>query len=311
MPADSLPLSPKVFSAHHLQHRVDDLLPASVVVAGNPGADAVLGCQLVGGGIMVLAALAPQTVLRHQHQHLTALAHDDINVTMTFDGAATVAVDGRSFSLAAGDVLFHAANRATTLRTGAACRMLVLRLPFVRFCGGLGGKFSAFHPVADKTASPLRDAAWHHVRHVLPALASSSIQTVLHAEQAFISLLAALHAQAQQDPDGRLASRSEQLTLALDAMASDPALTVAAVAEALGISVRRVHALLAARGEKFGERLLARRLAIAHAALRLPMHAGLGVAQVGYRAGFNSASHFSRAFRQRYGVSPSAFRQAA
>jgi len=313
MPHDSRPfpqpLPMNVFSPHHLQHRLTNLLPASVVVAGNPGVDTVRGCQLLGGGIMVLAALAPGTVVRHGREHLTALAHDDINVMLLIDGAASITADGSVFEVQGGDVQFQAAGRPSSCHAMTACRMLVLRLPFGRFRGGQGDKFDDFRAAAAHDASPLRDAAWTHVRHVLPALASSTIQTVMHAEQAFISLLAALHGQTRDGPATRPANRGDQLALALDAMATDPRLTVAAVGAALGLSARRVHALLAARGEKFGAVLLARRLALAHAALRLPHNAGLGVAQVGYRAGFNSASHFSRAFRERYGMSPLAFRQ--
>jgi AraC-like DNA-binding protein len=314
MPFDSRlfpqPLPMDVFSPHHLQHPLNNLLPASVVVAGNPAVDAVRGCQLLGGGIMVLAALAPGTVVRHGREHLTALAHDDINVMLLFDGAASITVDGSVFEMSGDEVLFQAAGRPSMCQAVTACRMLILRLPFGRFRGSQGDKFEEIRATVARGASPLRDAAWHHVRHVLPALASSTAQTVTHAEQAFISLLAALHAQTRQGPAMRLAGRGDQVVLALDAMATDPGLTVAAVAAALGLSPRRVHALLAARGEKFGALLLARRLAIAHAALRLPQNAGLGVAQVGYRAGFNSASHFSRAFRARYGLSPLAFRRS-
>lgn len=303
------PLPLDVFSSHHLQHRLTNLLPASVVVAGNPPVDAVRGCQLLGGGIMVLAALAPGTVVRHGREHLTELAPDDINVMMLLDGAASITADGNVFEVKGGDVLFQAAGRPSSCHAVTACRMVVLRLPFGRFRGGQGDKFDDVRAAAAHAASPLRDAAWQHVQHVLPALASSTVQTVMHAEQAFISLLAALHAQTRQRPAVRPANRGEQLALALDAMATDPGLTVAAVGAALGLSSRRVHALLAERGEKFGTLLLARRLALAHAALRLPQNADVGVAQVGYRAGFNSASHFSRAFRDRYGMSPLAFRQ--
>ncbi len=61
-------------------------------------------------------------------------------------------------------------------------------------------------------------------------------------------------------------------------------------------------------GSSFQSYLQLRRLAFAHSLLASTR---LGVTEVCHAAGFNSLSHFGRAFRSRYGVSPTAFRIAA
>jgi AraC-like DNA-binding protein/mannose-6-phosphate isomerase-like protein (cupin superfamily) len=61
-------------------------------------------------------------------------------------------------------------------------------------------------------------------------------------------------------------------------------------------------------GSSFQGYLQQRRLAFAHSLLAAT---ALGVTEVCHAAGFNNLSHFGRAYRSRYGTSPSAFRGAS
>lgn len=311
-PAPSALPATEVFSPHHLEMALDNLVAPGVIVAGDAGPDAVFGCRLMGGGIMVAVALAAGTVVRHQQHHLADLAHDDINVAIILEGGGKVDVAGVSLQIGAGDLLYQPARAPATVCIDEACRMLVLRLSFSRFNGGHRGNFRDFRASLALPDSALRLAVLNYVRHVLPALGDSSLATVAHAEQAFISLLAAAYAESQQATRAgdEAQSRWDMLVLAVDAMLGDPDLNVARLAAALGVSVRRVHRLFELRGQRYGAYLLEQRLERAREDLRGPLYADQGVAQAGYRAGFNSASHFSRCFKLRYGVSPSAYRGA-
>lgn len=57
-----------------------------------------------------------------------------------------------------------------------------------------------------------------------------------------------------------------------------------------------------------GKWLLERRLEHARLLMR---NAGLSISEIAYDSGFENLSHFSRSFRERFGVSPAAFRQQA
>lgn len=89
---------------------------------------------------------------------------------------------------------------------------------------------------------------------------------------------------------------------------ADPALAPAAVAAQFRISKRYLHKLFARSGESFGRFLLRCRLERSHAALLA--RGGETILDVALEAGFADASHFARAFRRRYGATPSALRQA-
>lgn len=84
------------------------------------------------------------------------------------------------------------------------------------------------------------------------------------------------------------------------------ALTLETVAKALASSPRQLQRAYAQFGElTFHDDLVHRRMDAATELLSLP---SIPVREVAQRVGYSHAPHFARAFRQRYGVSPSTYR---
>ncbi|HTQ67497.1 MAG TPA: helix-turn-helix transcriptional regulator [Solirubrobacteraceae bacterium] len=84
-------------------------------------------------------------------------------------------------------------------------------------------------------------------------------------------------------------------------------LTLARVARALASSPRQVQrAFEQFGGASFSEHLIQRRLSVA--ADVLLEQRSIPVADVARLVGYRQGSHFARAFRRRYGISPAAFR---
>jgi AraC family carnitine catabolism transcriptional activator len=87
----------------------------------------------------------------------------------------------------------------------------------------------------------------------------------------------------------------------MEATVEDPQ-SRAALARVAGVSLRQLERLFAAHvGESLNE--CYRRIRLDQAALLLKK-TGLSVTSVGLACGFRSSSHFSRAFKGRYGISP-------
>ena len=87
-------------------------------------------------------------------------------------------------------------------------------------------------------------------------------------------------------------------------------LTLEAVAAALASSPRQLQRAYAQFGQlSFHEDLLERRMGVA--AQLLAEQPGLGVRDVARLVGYRQGSHFARAFRRRYGLSPARFRERA
>ncbi|HVZ53267.1 MAG TPA: acetamidase/formamidase family protein [Pseudolabrys sp.] len=89
----------------------------------------------------------------------------------------------------------------------------------------------------------------------------------------------------------------------------DPELTPARVAQAEGISERYLQKLFETTGDNFTLYLRQRRLHRTRDELANPANASQSVSEIAFRCGFNDAAHFSRAFRERFGLSPREFRR--
>ena len=88
---------------------------------------------------------------------------------------------------------------------------------------------------------------------------------------------------------------------------SDPELTPAVVARALGVSIRSLHRAFEDSGESVSGFIRTRRLTRA----RDDLLAGHSVSQAARRWNFTDVSHFSRSFKRHFGLNPSDLAQTA
>jgi AraC-like DNA-binding protein len=129
--------------------------------------------------------------------------------------------------------------------------------------------------------------------------------TVAEQLAGLVALAAGPRAQALAPTDRRL----RELRDALRARCLETGLTPSLLATDLGISRRYLHHLFARAGTTFGEELMRLRLESARRMLADGRFAGLGVAEVAERCGFNEPSHFARRFRRAFGEGPTDFRR--
>lgn len=89
---------------------------------------------------------------------------------------------------------------------------------------------------------------------------------------------------------------------------TDPELDIATVARRQGVTPRYIQRLFEREGTTFGHFLRDARLDLAHAALE----SGAGtVSAIAFDCGFGDLSHFNKAFRSRFGATPSDIKAAA
>ena len=106
-------------------------------------------------------------------------------------------------------------------------------------------------------------------------------------------------------------TRCAAILSVIESRSSDPNLNAVTVAEMLGVTPRYVHLLLEETGKSFTHHVLERRLETAAALLRDPRSCHCKIAEIAAEAGFNDLSYFNRAFRRRYGATPSDIQAAA
>jgi AraC-like DNA-binding protein len=312
-----LPYAPRLHpvnarSVHHLKYALDDLVAPGDIDMANGTPASVAACRLLGGGVMLLATIGGATAVRHERHHLSQLDSDDVIATIVLEGSGRMRQCGIELPFSEGDVVYRKASQPSAVQVEQACRLLLLRFSFSRFNAGHLSRFSDFVPSLALRGSPLREALWAYIHQVLPSLGGSSVNTIAHAEQAFVSLLSAVYAESQQSQASAAqpCSRWEVLASTVEAMMCEPDLSVAQLAKAIGISPRLVHRVFELNGHRYSAYLLEKRLQRVRADLCNPRYSALSVSEIAYRAGFNNASHFSRSFKQRYGAAPSSYRSS-
>lgn len=88
----------------------------------------------------------------------------------------------------------------------------------------------------------------------------------------------------------------------------DPGLSAATLAQHHGISVRYLQLIFEQAGQTFSDCLLDQRLRFAMSRLSDPRCTHLRVADVAFDSGFSDLTTFNRAFRRRFGATPSSIR---
>jgi AraC-like DNA-binding protein len=104
---------------------------------------------------------------------------------------------------------------------------------------------------------------------------------------------------------------SRRIVRCLDENFTDPEYSSARLAQAVGISRRYADSIFAEMDNSFGRALLEKRLERCHLLLSDPAFRQRSITDIAFETGFNNLSHFSKKFRERFGVSPRSIRTSA
>ena len=146
----------------------------------------------------------------------------------------------------------------------------------------------------------------------LRALSTHAIENIglgeMISEQVASLLRLAMHPQVGAIGTEKSDRRFREVLQLVRNWAHDEALNPDKVAALSGISKRSLHAIFSEAGTTFSKELMTIRLERARQHLIDPLFGRVRVSNIGWRCGFTEASHFTRRFTERYGMSPSAYR---
>jgi AraC-like DNA-binding protein len=262
----------------------------------------------LGGMRVATVTSQPHAVVRSPAM-IRSSPDDDIFVNLAVRGTALTAQDGREAMLRPGDFTYYDSARPCRIACPGPFRLVVLKIPrdlFTLHCkpppGATATAIRGDRGVGSLFSSLLRD---------VPARTSGLADGV--AEQVGVSVLDLLTTALSEHATGVRPAlpREAQLLRArrfITDHLSDPALSPSVVADALGMSVRYLHALFQADSTSPFRWILERRLEVAARLLADPRQAGRTVSSIAFGVGFKDTSHFSRAFKDRYGVGPRGYR---
>ncbi len=101
----------------------------------------------------------------------------------------------------------------------------------------------------------------------------------------------------------------DEIILTLRQHLADPELSPRMLAARLRMSVRTVHKRFEEADTTFGQWVLDHRLAACRRALEDPRQSPVTISEIAFGWGFNDLSHFSKAFKARFGLSPAQYRR--
>ncbi len=145
------------------------------------------------------------------------------------------------------------------------------------------------------TVSPLTEAHQHRVvRHLLDLIATSY----------------AIAFDATAADSSIIVGRQASVKLFIEQNLRDPELTPCSIAARLKLSPRYLRLIFASGDETVSACILRRRLEECGRQIADPRWRGHSMTEIAFAWGFNSAPHFTRSFRDRFGTSPRVYRRS-
>jgi AraC-like DNA-binding protein len=243
------------------------------------------------------------------------IEHDDVVLIAGFTASYEVHHLGRTLNMGPREAVILTAGEAASLGGPAQKSVDLLRVP-VRALSPLVADLEASYGRTIPADSPALQLLVGYIGalHEMDAVVTSEVEREVIAH---IHDLMALSIGATRDAAEIARSRGaraaclrtikEDIATRLD----QPDLSAATIAARRRIKPRSIQRLFESDGTTFTEYVLAQRLARAHRLLTDPLHASQKISAISLDVGFRDLSYFNRAFRQRYGITPSELRAAA
>lgn len=262
-------------------------------------------------GLEIARGASAGTLFNRTTAH--ARAGDDFTLCITRSGRSAYAQRGETSGLEAGEAFFSAID--VTSMSGAiegSAEVISLRLPRIALMPALVDIDRALKQPIRAANDGLRLLTGYMdvIGGALAGGAADTQRVVVSHVYDLVALALGQTAEAAEIGRGRgqRAARLHGIKADIRGHLASPDLSLGAVAARQGVSPSYVRKLFEGEGDSFSGFVLGQRLSWAHAMLRNPRFGRFGISDIAYEAGFGDLSYFNRAFRRRYGATPSEVR---
>jgi AraC-like DNA-binding protein len=263
------------------------------------------------GEIQFVDLSAPPQIVRRTRAEIVRQLDDSLFVLLQLVGSSTVVQNHRTANLRSGDLVFIDGATPYEMIFEGNFRQFVMQFPREKLHMA---KIlpHAFGGLRVDQSNGLCDVYRHSLWGLSRVAERLSGQERGAAAGMLLNLLSGIMGQSlAEECGGRTAKRLGLLSAVLQFVhthASDPNLSPASVAKQFGMAPRTLFQLFEDNALSFGATLLDTRLAKAEHDLRDPRLSSQSITTIALANGFNDLSHFGRAFRQKYGMSPREYR---
>jgi AraC-like DNA-binding protein len=287
------------------------VVPVEIEHQVDPDEVSVRGAGRTVGSLSILSITATPLTVRRTIRLARADPEPAVVVELQLAGRRTVSLGNRRTVLRPGDLVLLDCRRPYLSTSLEPTSHYSVRIPRVQLAltdqalaDVAGWRLGRENPLARLAAGYLSRLIGDH------RLAAETDLDVFEAPT--IELIRAVV--ASRLDGGVPAMESPENTLALRIMEfarqhlTDPDLTAAKIAHANNISVRHLYTTLSRSGVVLGEWIRIRRLEGSRRELAGSAAARRTISSIGQAWGFGDATHFSRSFREAFGLSPREWR---
>jgi AraC-like DNA-binding protein len=241
-------------------------------------------------------------------------AEEFVLISVGRSGVGQVIQDGREAVIGPGHFALYDTTRPYRLRFDGDFDQIVYQIPREAAVRKLGS-VERLTAVAFAGDAAVERLAFNFLADVARSADGLSPFAAERTAEQMLDLVAVAAAERCVGPADASTSHRAVLLLRLksfiESRLGDGDLTLAKASAAFGLSPRYVNDLLAEDGTSFQRHVLARRLEHCRRQLAAREFAGRSVSEIAWSWGFSDLSHFSRAFKERFGLSPRAWRNAS
>lgn len=284
----------------------DVICKTYLTVQCRPNADAPLkGALSVRrlGGIELSESLSPPMIYQRAASDIRLDNDDHFQLCLWTSGTSTVQQGGNEVLMRQGDIALYSAACPSVVNCPDGSSTLLLKIPRAALVTRTQcAQGRTLHTLRGDTAAgamvgQMMRQAWM-IQEENPLLDDPRMSSGL-----LDMIGAALDSASGLLPAGKKNDPMAQIKTYIQNNLSNPDLDMEDVARRHSVSVRTLHRLFAAEGTSANRWLWLQRLAASHKALSEGRMRQVSEAALTY--GFNDLSHFSRTFKQVYGISPS------
>lgn len=264
------------------------------------------------GAITMTDVLLSEQRISRRERHIAKLDKDCYYVEFVQQGKINVLQAGQSFMTHAGIGAIFSASEAYDLECIGQVRSLYLEIPRKEFAERFrNDRIPLARTMATSRGLGRIAAEFCAMLASEGATLDASVRTRLGDEMMDVLALA-LDRGDKDEPiaDGAVQqSRLRSIKAWIEQHLADPDLSLEKVAKCNGVSLRHLHYLFRLTDMSVSEWIWDRRLQRCYDVLTRPELRSLSITDVAYQLGFSSSSHFSTAFRRKFGLSPSDLRR--
>jgi AraC-like DNA-binding protein len=230
-------------------------------------------------------------------------------VITQFAGVRRYCQDGKVAILRRGDTTLIDSGRSWSSDCQGDCARLYLRVPYFLMEGRLRLKPI---PIARRISgnSGLGATLFGLATSLYRRSEELSSEKGEATVAAYFRILSACMGESKPDPQDAKHSDMAWARIAsyIETHLPEADLGPAKIASAMGISVRHVHRVFSSKGCTIADWIRDRRLRQCHSDLSDPRLTQKSITDIAFFWGFNDSAHFSRSFKQLYGICPRIYR---